>query len=230
MDAVLGNPAVKLVHYVGGKDVPVRNAPTAADVAGLGDDYYLDLPGDPLNIKCPAKGSYATDFETLRNEAKAPPVTYAHIARETGHEGLVVQYWPGSQSGRAGAVPSPESLSWQFIQQEIMFKNRSIREAFNGSSHLVRGRWWRTLRVAAVLALISIITGPVLGFFLIFLNFSPITVNLIGSVVFALLIPYVAIGRTLLYFDLETSEEAEEAAGLSRRHWFSRARPAPSTG
>jgi hypothetical protein len=589
VDAVLGNPAVKLVHYVGGKDVPVRNAPTAADVAGLGDDYYLDLPGDPLNIKCPAKGSYATDFETLRNEAKAPPVTYAHIARETGHEGLVVQYWffyyfnqfndvhegdwegmqisfdgdmpaqaladgpsqialfqhaggeradwddakvqkegthpvvypaagshatfydsaiyiqngkngsgvgcdntsephtrsqpepiivpthapPGSQyqwlsflghwgqrekgfnngptgpvtksqwlepftwmegirqdsptlpggsvlgpaastpfcgaiaavsefinleakdtlgaiglvvgllllilipilltrwrpvdiselrhrwrlgqllraarqlygrhwrtmlvfafagfvilgaiqglqylftqanggsqdftlgvspgglelrlSGSFSGIAQPigsaivsgmvvafmrllvngeehgvmhcwgamyerlwrvvagqllatalllllvitvigipiaayKYISWQFIQQEIMFKNRSIREAFNGSSHLVRGRWWRTLRVAAVLALISIITGPVLGFFLIFLNFSPITVNLIGSVVFALLIPYVAIGRTLLYFDLETSEEAEEAAGLSRRHWFSRARPAPSTG
>jgi hypothetical protein len=121
-------------------------------------------------------------------------------------------------------------ISWQFIQQEIMFKNLSIREAFHGSSHLVRGRWWRTLRVAAVLALISIITGPVLGFFLIFLNFSPITVNLIGSVVFALLIPYVAIGRTLLYFDLETSEEAEEAAGLTRRYWFSRPRPATQPG
>ncbi len=95
---------------------------------------------------------------------------------------------------------------------------------------LVRGRWWRTLRVAAILALISVVVGPVLGFFLIFLNFSPILVNLIGSAVFALLIPYVAIGRTLLYFDLKASEEAEEAAGLTRRYWFSRPRPATQTG
>ena len=48
VDTVLGNPAVRLVHYVGGKDVVVKRAPTAADIAGLGDDYYLDLPGDPL--------------------------------------------------------------------------------------------------------------------------------------------------------------------------------------
>ncbi|HEY6655064.1 MAG TPA: hypothetical protein VI028_13130, partial [Solirubrobacterales bacterium] len=121
-------------------------------------------------------------------------------------------------------------IAWQFIQQEIMFENRSIRGAFHGSSRLVRGRWWRTLRVAAILAVISVVVGPVLGFFLIFLNFSPILVNLIGSAVFALLIPYVAIGRTLLYFDLKASEEAEEAAGLTRRYWFSRPRPATQTG
>jgi uncharacterized membrane protein len=117
-------------------------------------------------------------------------------------------------------------IAWQFIQQEIMFENRSIRESFHGSSQLVRGRWWRTIRVAALLALISIVSGPVLGFFLIFLNFSPVVVNLIGSAVFALLIPYVTVGRTLLYFDLKASEQAEEAAGLTRRYWFSRPRPA----
>jgi hypothetical protein len=68
----------------------------------------------------------------------------------------------------------------------------------------------------------------VLGFFLIFLNFSPVLVNLIGSVVFALLIPYVAIGRTLLYFDL-AAREAEEGE-KPRRRWFARLRPRPATG
>jgi hypothetical protein len=93
VEVVLGNPAVKLVHYVSGKDVPVMKGPTAADIAGLGDDYYLDLPGDPLNIKCPARGSYAKDFQALRNDGQAPAATYAHIAREPGVTGLVVQYW-----------------------------------------------------------------------------------------------------------------------------------------
>ncbi len=41
------------------------------------------------------------------------------------------------------------------------------------------------------------------GFTLIFTNFSLFWINVIGSVVFALLVPYIAVGRTLLYFDLQ---------------------------
>jgi hypothetical protein len=93
VDTVLANPSVKLVHYVGGRDVAVKKGPTAADVAGLGDDYYLDLPGNPLSVKCPRKGSYATDFQALRDDGRAPAVAYAHIATEPGYTGLVVQYF-----------------------------------------------------------------------------------------------------------------------------------------
>jgi hypothetical protein len=74
-----------------------------------------------------------------------------------------------------------------------------------------------------------VVIGPVLGFFLIFLNLSAVLVNLIASIIYALVFPYVALGRTLLYLDLCSREEAEEAAGLTRRHWFSRPRPATST-
>ncbi len=590
VNTVLGNPEVRLIHYVNGKDVPIKRAPTAADIAGLGDDYYLDLPGDPLSVKCPVRGSYAKDFQALRNAGKAPAITYAHIAQEPGYSGLVVQYfffyyfnqfndlhegdWEGMQiafdadtpaealaqgpseialfqhaggeradwddnkvqkdgnhpivypaagshatfyddaiyieNGQNGSGvgcdntssplvrsdprpiivptaaapgskfewlsylghwgqrekgfnigpqgpttkrqwlqpfswmdgvrqdsprlpggtilgPAPATafcgavaaasefinleakttlgaiglalallllivgppfltrwrpvdlsklrhrwalgqllrgarqlygrhwrtmllfallgflilgaiqglsdlfvqitgsenftvgihpggldfkydgsiagiadpigsaivsgavvafmrllvageelglrssyramyarlwrvvagqllatillalmiitvigipfaayfyIAWQFIQQEILFENRSIREAFRGSSALVRGRWWRTLRVAGVLALLSLIAGPVLGFFLIFANLSPILVNVIGSAVFALLIPYVAIGRTLLYFDLCASKAEEEAAGepKRRRLRLPRSRPRPVAG
>ena len=69
-----------------------------------------------------------------------------------------------------------------------------------------------------------------LGFFLIFLNLSAVLVNLIGSIVYALVFPYVALGRTLLYLDLCSREEAEEAAGVTRRRWCSRPRPATETG
>ena len=64
-----------------------------------------------------------------------------------------------------------------------------------------------------------------LGIILIFLSFSPTLVNLIGSVVYGLLIPYVAIGRTLLYFDLE-AREAKVPEGRWRR-WLPR-RPRPA--
>ena len=100
-------------------------------------------------------------------------------------------------------------VGWLFLQQQILFEDKSIREALRSSSELVRGRWWYTLRVAGFLWLIGVVTGPVLGFALIFTDLSLVLINAIGAIVFALLVPYVAIGRTLLYFDLQA--RAEEA-------------------
>jgi hypothetical protein len=124
-------------------------------------------------------------------------------------------------------------FAWQFVQQEIIFKDARMRDAFRGSHQLVRGHWLRTVAMIAVLTLLAVACGPVLGFFLIFLNFSPVLVNLIGSVVYGLLIPYVAIGRTLLYFDLEAREAEDEERGTAeKRRWrpWPRARPATGTG
>jgi len=108
-------------------------------------------------------------------------------------------------------------VDWQFVQQEILFEDRRMREAFRGSTRMVRGRWWRTVRVAGFLWLLSVVTGPVLGFVLIFANLSLPAIDFIGSVVFALLIPYVALGRTLLYFDLAARREQEPAAEAGQR-------------
>jgi hypothetical protein len=100
-------------------------------------------------------------------------------------------------------------VAWQFVQQEVLFTDKSIREAFRGSTELVRGRWWHTVRVAGFLWLLSVVVGPVLGFALIFTDFSLLLINLLGSLVFALFVPYVALGRTLLYFDLQARAETE---------------------
>jgi hypothetical protein len=100
-------------------------------------------------------------------------------------------------------------VCWQFVQQEILIGDRGIRDAFRASSDRVRSRWWHAVRALGFFWLLSIAAGPVLGFTLIFTNFSLLWINVIGSVVFALLVPYVALGRTLLYFDL--GARAEEA-------------------
>jgi hypothetical protein len=109
-------------------------------------------------------------------------------------------------------------VGWLFLQQQILFEDKTVRQAFRGSSELVRGRWWYTLRVAAVFWLIGIVTGPVLGFALIFADISLILINVIGTLVFALLVPFIAIGRTLLYFDLE----AEAATAPAKKSWRER--------
>jgi hypothetical protein len=122
-------------------------------------------------------------------------------------------------------------VDWQFVQQEIVFKNASIRDAFRGSTGLVRHRWWRTVRVAGFFWLLSVVTGPMLGFALIFANLSLPVINLFGSLIFALLTPYVVLGRTLLYFDLEARRDAAPAVEPeARRRWLPRRRPSPQPG
>ncbi len=89
VDAVLGNPRVRLMRHGARGTRVIKRAPTAADLAGLGPGYYLDLPGNPLNPGC----TYARDYGALRRAGRAPAVTYAHIARQPGHQGFALQYW-----------------------------------------------------------------------------------------------------------------------------------------
>ncbi len=118
-------------------------------------------------------------------------------------------------------------VCWQFVQQEILVEDRHIRDAFRGSSDLVRGRWWHAVRALGFFWLLSIAAGPVLGFALIFTNLSLLWINVIGSVVFALLVPYVALGRTLLYFDL--GARAAETPATRWRERLPRRRQRPAT-
>ena len=68
-----------------------------------------------------------------------------------------------------------------------------------------------------------------LGFALIFANFSLIGINLLGSLIGALLLPYVALGRTLLYFDL-AARAAEAPTVAERRRWLPRRHPKQEPG
>ncbi len=89
VDVVLGNPRVRLLKFASRATRLVKRAPRASDLAGRGREYYLDLPGDPLDPGC----KFARDYAALRRAGHAPAVTYAHIAREAGVPGLAVQYW-----------------------------------------------------------------------------------------------------------------------------------------
>jgi hypothetical protein len=101
-------------------------------------------------------------------------------------------------------------IGWQFVQQEILFEDKGVRDAMRGSSRIVRHHWWRTLGIAGFLALFSAAVGPVLGWLLIFADFSLVSVDVVSAVVYALLVPYVSIARTLLYFDLCVRKQAED--------------------
>ena len=67
VDTVLGNPTVTLDRAAprrkGTQDTGRR---PRSDIAGLGDDYYLNLNGDPLGDTC----VYARDFAALKPRAR----------------------------------------------------------------------------------------------------------------------------------------------------------------
>jgi hypothetical protein len=89
VNVVLRNPRVQLLERVGRRMVQRARAPGAADLAGRPDNFYLNLPGNPLNPGC----TYAREFARLRRAGRSPAITYAHIAREPGYPGFAVQYW-----------------------------------------------------------------------------------------------------------------------------------------
>jgi hypothetical protein len=108
-------------------------------------------------------------------------------------------------------------VGWSFVGQEVLFTDKSLRESFRSSSDLVRGRWWRAVRVVVFLVAILFVAGPVLTLGLIFTPLPFLAINLLGALIFSLLIPYVVIAQTLLYFDLQT--RAEEEPAKPRRSW-----------
>jgi hypothetical protein len=124
-------------------------------------------------------------------------------------------------------------VGWAFVQQEVLFTDKSLRASFRGSSDLIRGRWWHAVRPIVFFSVLSAVAGPVLTFALIFTALPLVWINVLGSLIFALLIPYVALGKTLLYFDLQARAEAEPAKPRhSWRPWrprqFGRIAPTPA--
>jgi hypothetical protein len=61
----------------------VTKAPTAQDLAGLGEDRWLDFPGNALKPGC----TYEKWFKSL----DATPSIYGRVTKDQGH--LVLQYW-----------------------------------------------------------------------------------------------------------------------------------------
>jgi len=93
-----------------------------------------------------------------------------------------------------------------FLEHVILLGGSDDTPAHAASAQLVAGRWWRTFGVSAAIAITGIAAGPALGAVLVLVATAPLgVINVISSLVYVLLIPYVAIGLTLLYYDATAS-------------------------
>lgn len=84
VDSVLGDPQVVLR---GPDGEVVTREPQAQDLASLGDGYYLDLPGNPLDPGCAYE-------EWFRGKQESPTTVYGRVTADPAHPGmLALQYW-----------------------------------------------------------------------------------------------------------------------------------------
>lgn len=87
VDVLLDNPEIAL-RQMSRENPVVMRGPSARDLFGLGDGFFLDFPGDSLRPGC----TYERDFE--KYTADVEPTVYAHVVQQPDEPGLVfVQYW-----------------------------------------------------------------------------------------------------------------------------------------
>jgi len=118
VDIVLGNPEIAL-RQKSPDDPVVGFGPTAADLYGLGDTFYLEYPGLSLTPGC----DYEKDFRRFQGDR--PPVVYAHIVKEEGYpDQLAVQYWTFWYYNDWN---NKHETDWEFTQ--LLFDAATVDEA-----------------------------------------------------------------------------------------------------
>jgi ACR3 family arsenite efflux pump ArsB len=74
----------------------------------------------------------------------------------------------------------------------------------------VRGDWWRVASLLLFISLIALLLGPLVGTLLLFVSHASFDfINLVSSVVYAVVLPFAAIATTYLYFDLRVAKQRE---------------------
>lgn len=83
VESVMGDPNVVLRDPAG---EVVKRGVEPQDLAGLGEGYYLDFPGDPLEAGC--------DYEEWFQAKQTEPTVHARVMSDPDEPGtLVLQYW-----------------------------------------------------------------------------------------------------------------------------------------
>ena len=101
-------------------------------------------------------------------------------------------------------------VRWALFPQVLVLEDVSARGALRRGAELVRGNWWRVASMLLFVTVIALLLGPLIGTLLLFITSASFDfVNLISSVVYAVVIPFAAIASTYLYFDLRVAKQDE---------------------
>jgi Vacuolar protein sorting-associated protein 62 len=104
-------------------------------------------------------------------------------------------------------------VRWAFMAQVLVLEDTSRATALHGSAQLVRGNWWRVASLILFITVIALLLGPLFGTVLLLISSASFDfINLVSSVIYAIVIPYAAIATTYLYFDRRIAKQHQTAA------------------
>lgn len=102
------------------------------------------------------------------------------------------------------------AVRWAFLEEAVLLDGADAKTARPHSERAVSGRWLYVLLCVAALWAIGFLLGPTVAFVLLFTTGASVyTVNLVSSLIFAAVVPFVAAAQAMLYFELSTSDDVE---------------------
>lgn len=100
-------------------------------------------------------------------------------------------------------------IRWIFFAQAVAIDDYSQGDAVDFSARIVKGQWWRTFGILLVVWLLAGL--PAIAVTILFAPAAVIASGLASAVVAVIILPFVAVAFTLLYYDLR-SRERESAS------------------
>jgi hypothetical protein len=101
-------------------------------------------------------------------------------------------------------------VRWSLLAQVHALEKKTGYLALRRSAQLVRGDWWRVASLIVFVTLVALLIGPLFGTLLLFVTSASFNfINLVASVIDAVLVPFAAIATTYLYFDLRVEKQNE---------------------
>jgi hypothetical protein len=102
------------------------------------------------------------------------------------------------------------AIRWALIVPVIVLEGRRAGPALRRSGRLVQGEWLKVGSLIILGGALALAAGPLLGIFVILLTSAPFwLVNVIGGIVNAVVVPYLALITAYVYFDSRTRDELE---------------------
>jgi hypothetical protein len=96
------------------------------------------------------------------------------------------------------------AVRWAFFPQMVVLEGARAGEALSDSSDIVQGHWWRTFGILFVVWLLAAIIGsPATAINWTISSFIGVP---LGIVIATLVLPFMGIAYTLLFFDLQSRE------------------------
>ena len=106
------------------------------------------------------------------------------------------------------------AVRWALVAPVVALEGpRRPLAALRRSGHLVRLGWLKVGSLVVVGAAVALLAGPVLGAVLILISNAPLVLlNIVSGVVYAFVLPFVALATAYVYFDMRVRDEVVDTA------------------